>query len=116
MSDTQTIEPLAIAGHTFRQFEGVDAAFGARLRDYPKMEALPEEYRRGHADGCRIFSKLFFGGGRLSDHGRSLKAGVDSGRFYTALRALMSSFDPPHELKTATCGLLIDTYTEAADQ
>lgn len=110
MTETQTQEPLTIAGHPFRAFNSLEAAFGASLSDYPNMDELPEDYRRGRALGCSVFSALFFDGGKLSDHGRELVPGTDKGLFYATLRALMSSWEPPHELKVATCGLLIDTY------
>jgi len=90
-----------------------EAAFGAPATAYPPMDKVPEEYRRGKASGCNVFSSLFFKGGKLADHGLKLKAGVDAGEFYSTLRALMSSFAPPLEQKKAVCGWLIDTYTEA---
>ena len=102
---------LKIGNHEFREFTAVDAAFGARLADYPKRDALPDDYMSHRAPGCKIASALFLGGGSLADHGRTLKPGVDSVEFHTALRALLCSFDPPHEVKEATAGLLIDTYT-----
>ena len=115
-TQTGTITPpagLTLGGHTFRAFTGLDAAFGADRRDYPNEGAIPEEYQRGLAKGCEIFSALFFNGGTLDAHGRKLRDGVDAAAFYATLRALMCSFAPQHQIKEATCGWLIDTYTEA---
>lgn len=91
-------------------------AFGAPSSAYPKMEDIPEEHRSMRSNGCEVFSKLFFSGGRLSDHGLKLKDDVDSDAFYFALRALMSSWEPKHEVKTATCGWLIETHTEPLEE
>ena len=106
--------PIIVAGTRLRKFDGIDAAFGAALGDYPPMEALPEEYRRNNAAGCKIASSLFFNGGSLDAHGRSIKSGVDRIQFLSALRALLSSFAPKHEHKIAACGALIDECTVAA--
>lgn len=105
------VTQFVIAGHTIPEMDGLAAAFGADRSAYPAMNSLPEKYQRGQANGCKVFSALFFGGGKLADHGLELNAGVDAKAFLTTLRALMSSFAPNQELKEATCGLLIDTYT-----
>lgn len=94
-------------------FDGIEAVFGANLSHYPDMDSIPDEFRHGRAKGCDVFSKLFFSGGKVEDHGLQLKPGVDRSKFYRALRALMSSFEPKHELKEATCGWLIESHTEA---
>lgn len=105
-----------IGNHEFRDFTALDSAFGADHKDYPDIKSLPEEYRKGRAPGCKIFSSLFFKGGSLEDHNVRLKDPQTAPAFYVTLRALMGSFAPPHEVKTATCGLLIDTYTETINQ
>jgi hypothetical protein len=104
---------MQLGKHKFREFDGVDAAFGANHSDYPKMGDIPLEHRSGESKGCEVFSSLFFSGGKLADHGLRLKDGVDQSKFYTTLRSLMTSFAPPHELKEATCGWLIQEYAEA---
>jgi len=103
-----------IAGHTIPQQDRISAAFGADLNAYPPLDAMPNEYRNGCAEGCIIASALFYRGGKLSDHGRTLKEGVPVGEFYTTLKALLSSFAPKHEQKIGAAGLLIDNYTEAS--
>lgn len=101
-----------IAGHKIPEQCGLTAAFGADMNAYPPLDAMPEEYRRGRADGCEIASKLFYEGGKMSDFGRVIMKGVDNTEFLTTLRAMLSSFSPKHEQKMAAAGLLIDTYTE----
>ncbi|MGO4316672.1 hypothetical protein [Agrobacterium sp. MCAB5] len=91
------VTPLKVGSHTFPVFTGASAAFGARLNDYPPMSAVPEvrkEFRNA-------FSTLFFRGGSLADFGLSIKPGLDRNQVMTALRSLMSSFDPKHEHKEA---------------
>ncbi|MBO9428127.1 hypothetical protein [Sulfitobacter sp. R18_1] len=100
-----------IAGHKIPEQCGLTAAFGADMNAYPPLDAMPEEYQRGRADGCKIASSLFYGGGKMSDFGRVVKEGVDNTQFLLTLRSLLSSFAPKHEQKMAAAGLLIDTYT-----
>lgn len=114
MNDTTTAAPLKLGNHEFRTFTAIDAAFGASHDDYPSRDDLPPEYRSMRGAGCDIASSLFFSGGSLADHGRKLKAGVDSAQFHSAARALLCSFAPKHEVKIGTVGWLIDTYTVPA--
>lgn len=92
---------LKLGDHQFPDFDGLSAAFGAERRDYPKWEDIPEKFRRRNPHG-EVFSALFFNGGKLADHGLTMKAGLDAGQVMRAIKALMSSFDPSHELKEAT--------------
>lgn len=105
---------LKLGGHQFRNFDGLDCAFGARLADYPAYESIPEEFRRGHSKANDVVGTLFFRGGQLSDFGLSLKAGIDPRAFHSALKAMLGSFDPKHEHKKAACAWLVSEYTEAS--
>lgn len=103
---------IEIAGKKIRKFDAFD---DPKLVDHPKMEDLPEEYQRGKAPGCKIFEDIFFGvSGRktIQAYDRKLKEDVDPGEFYSTLNAFMRTFSSSHELKTAVCGLIIDTCTE----
>jgi hypothetical protein len=103
---------MKLGNHTFRAFDAADAAFGANRADYPNEKDIPETYLRGRSKGGKVFSELFFNGGKLEDHGLKLKSDVNSSEFYSTLRALMSSFEPKHEIKEATCGWLIEECTD----
>ena len=96
------------------KFDGISAAFGAEIRQYPVMKDIPKQHQDGNSPECRIASKLFYAGGSLGEHGRKIKAGVEPGEFYAALRSYLSSFAPQHEHKVATCGWLIDQCTVKA--
>jgi hypothetical protein len=104
---------MKLGNHTFRDFGGTNVVRGVDSRDYPAMADIPSTHTSGRSKGCKVFSELFYGGGRLGDHGLRLKTEVDSGKFYTTLRALMASYAPKHEIKEATCGWLIEEYTES---
>jgi len=101
-----------LGGHDLPAFGAISAAFGADLADYPKYEDIPEQFRRGNTPFNKAVSGLFFKGGRLEDYGLRLKAGTDRGAFFLALRALIGSFAPKHELKDATCAWLLSEYAE----
>jgi len=100
-----------IAGHQIPQQDMLASTFGASRDAYLNLEDMPESYQNGTASGCNIASDLFYKGGNLAEHGRVLMQGVDAHEFYMTLRALLASFEPKHEQKIGTAGLLIDTYT-----
>jgi hypothetical protein len=90
----------------------VDMAFGKIRGLLPAWDALPAEYRRESASGCRVASGLFYKGGKLSDHGLKPRDGVDSAKATRVLRACLGSFQPKHEHKIAGVGYLIDQWFE----
>lgn len=104
--------PLKLGEHVIPDFDGISVAFGADLKDYPKYEAIPEEFRRGNNKFNSAVSGLFFKGGKLEDFGLRLKPTTNSALFFTAMRALLRSFAPPHELKEATVAWLLSEYAE----
>lgn len=103
---------LALGGRQFREFTGLDFAFGAKLSDYPPFSSIPEEFRQERTKANEAASQFFFSGGRLEDFDLRLKSGVDRAAFYGTLKALLSSFEPKHEHKMATCAWLISEFTE----
>ena len=103
---------LKIGDHQFRVFTGLDVAFGANESDYPAYQDIPEEHRAMRGRHADVFSKLFFNGGKLEDHGLRLKPDVDPAAFFSTFRALASSFAPKHEVKTGTCAWLLAEYCE----
>ncbi len=91
--------PLRLGDHTFRDFDGLDASFGAKRSDYPSAADVPNHPM--HPSFERVASKIFFRGGKLNDFGLSFKPGVDGIKAMTAVRSLMGSFEPQHEHKIA---------------
>lgn len=90
---------LKLGDHTFRDFDGIDASFGAKRSDYPSMADVPSHQL--HRSFESVASKLFFRGGKLDDFGLSFKPGIDRIKAMTAIRSLMNSFEPQHEHKMA---------------
>lgn len=103
---------IKVGSHKFREFNGLDAAFGADEKDYPSYSAIPDEFKRGSNIYNKAFNGLFFNGGKLEDFGISMKPGTDKAALFATLRALMSSFAPKHEVKEATVAWLLSEYTE----
>lgn len=113
MTKTQTA--IRLGDHTFREFDQLDALFGAGEKDYPPFETIPEEHRRNRSPACGIASKLFYHGGSLQDFGLKMKNSEErdfTGRFLSLYRGLACSFTPKHEHKIATLGWLIAEHTE----
>lgn len=102
------VEPLKVGSHTFRVFQGIDAAFGAKIADYPPMSSVPAGLRSYE----NVVSSLFFRGGKLDDFGLSIKPTIDRNQAMTALRALLSSFDPKHEHKTAVVAWCLSEWCD----
>lgn len=100
--------------HKIPEITRMDAACG-RIDFVPKMADLPDEFQDFiHNKSCKIAAKLFYGGGRLPDHGLAPRDGVDAGRATQAVGALLASFEPKHEHKMAAAGYLIDQWFEPA--
>jgi hypothetical protein len=103
---------MKIGTHEFPKFADAKFVFRAIMSDYPKWEFFSKDYQQMQTNGCKVFSKLFYKGGKLSDHGLKLKEGVSPLEFRCTYNALAGSWAPKHEIKTATCGMLIDEHTE----
>jgi hypothetical protein len=104
--------PLMLGDFRVPAFDGVSAVFGARMRDYPPMATIPAEFRTYSGTFQDIVSALFFNGGSLAEHGLKLKSGISHKHAMTAIHAYMSSFDPPHEHKTAAVAWALSEWTE----
>lgn len=102
--------PLMLGDFAVPKFDGLSAAFGARLNQYPAPATIPKVDRKFED----AFGALFYRGGSLSDHGLKLKAGIDRAAAMTAIRAWMGSFDPKHEHKTATVAWAFSEWCEAS--
>jgi len=103
---------LTLGSHKFPAFDGLSAAFGARLADYPRMEAVPKQFQEHSGQYQNVVSSLFFRGGKLSDYGLDFKPSIDRAAAMTALRALLGSFDPKHEHKTAVVAWALSEWCD----
>lgn len=105
---------LNVGNHQFPVFDGPAAVFGADGRAYPKREDIPAQFYNGNTPFNRAFSTLFYKGGSLDQFGLSFKAGINRAQAMTALRALMCSFAPKHEIKEATVAWALSEWCDLA--
>ena len=111
----------------------VTFAFPAGL-EWPVLKDLPPEYRDGTARGCRIANKIFTSGweGAMAIVGDLYPDGIDLAqppedhvwadneerdpviRFQRVISARLRSFEPKHEVKIATVGMMIDRWVTDA--
>jgi hypothetical protein len=97
--------------YNFPVLTAVDLAFSTL--DTPK-ELVDEAYKRGfnnfHNPYNKLFSKLFFEGGKVV-----FKEDVDAEykqNVWSYCRALMGSFTPKHQHKEAVCAMLMSEVIE----
>ena len=100
---------MDLTKHQFPEVNGL--AFSTFKTD---KALLAEAKERGFYDGNthynKLFSKLFFGGGKVK-----FKEGVDEefrSKAWKYCRSFMSSFEPKHEEKEAICALLMSELLE----
>ena len=89
----------------------LDVAFG-NIKHLPAMKDIPEEYQSWNHPAHEAATSLFFRGGKLSDFGYTPREGVNAGKATAALQAILCSFEPRHEHKTAGAAYLIDQWFE----
>lgn len=102
--------PLVLGEWAVPEFNGLSAAFGARLEQYPDRATIPKVDRK-YED---VVSALFFRGGSLADHGLKFRSGINHGAAMMAIRSWLCSFDPKHEHKTETVAWALSEWCEAA--
>lgn len=111
MSATTEQPAVTCKGLTFLpvpEFDGPTAVFGAGLRSYFPRHDLPEVPRKFEDE----VSRMFFKGGEWPEFG----ADVDERKARVALQALLGSYAPSHEAKTATVAYALWVWSpEAAD-
>lgn len=104
-------EKLDLKTFEFPKVTGVDMAF-------PTFNTIPELLNEAKDRGffndsnpyCRLFSKLFFSGGKVV-----FKKDIDEQvklRIWSYLRSFMGSFAPKHEHKEAICAMLLSEICE----
>ena len=95
------------------EFSDAEVAFGADQKHYLTREQMGDEFYREHHPSARIASALFFRGGSLEGHGLRFRKGIDRAKAARAIRALLCSFAPKHEVKIGTVGYALDKWCEA---
>jgi len=100
---TPTAERKGLTFFPVPEFDDVSLAFGAHQQAYFDRQDLPDvppQYER-------LASDLFFSGGHLPD----LHPAVDRRPAHRAIHALLNSFAPSHEAKTATVAYALWLWT-----
>lgn len=87
-----------------KEFTSGDVAFGADISNYFHRSNLPDVPKKY----TEMASNLFFNGGKLPRFHEKVNLN-DASR---ALRALLGSFEPPHESKIATVGYALWVWCE----
>jgi hypothetical protein len=93
-------------------FDAVSAAFGADGKDYLTRDQMGDEFYQDRNRYTRTAQLLFFRGGKLEDFGLRLKKEIDSAKAHRAIRALLSSFAPKHEIKIGTVGYALSQWCD----
>lgn len=108
---TQTQIKMDLTKFKFPEMSGVDMAFPTIKTD---KQLLAEAKERGFYDGNtpynRLFSNLFFSGGKIK-----FKEGLDEdfkNRAWSYCRSFMQSWEPKHEEKEAICTLIMSELLE----
>lgn len=92
------------------ELSDVDVVFGPRdlFAIMPKMDAIPEDFKRRNTQWNEMVSTWFFRG--LSKFELTPKEGVDQDKALRHVRAIMGSFQPKHEHKEAACAFLLSEW------
>lgn len=98
------------------EFSDVQIAFGAGHGAYLTREQMGEDFYGDRNDFTRHAQSLFFTGGSILPAGRRWKADVDRVKASRAIKALLCSFDPKHEIKIGTVGFALSEWTEPGEQ
>lgn len=83
------------------------------MRLMPVYRDLPEEFRRDRSPYCDLVSTWFFKG--LSKSALRAKLGIDAKRAFRHMGAIMGSWDPPHEHKTAGVAYLMSLWFDIVE-
>lgn len=75
----------------------------------PPMRDIPEEFKKHTNPWCELVSKLFFSGGQLP----AVKEGIDAKHAKRHLGAVLGSFEPKHEHKTAGAAYLMSLWYQS---
>jgi len=100
----------------------LDAVFG-NIGHMPKYDELPDDFRDYHHNlfGKAVSSWFFNGASRNAENfvidGVTFtpKEGVDGPKALTAIRAVLSSFEPKHEHKIAGCAFMLSEWFDKND-
>lgn len=89
----------------------LDVAFGGDIKKLlPPMKEIPKEFTQFSNPWVACISTWFFSG--LNHPKFTMKLGVDQRAALSHIKAVLGSFDPPHEHKEAGCAYLASLWFE----
>ncbi len=97
------------------EFSDVQVAFGADHSVYLTREQMGDDFYGDRNEFTRHASALFFRGGQVLPAGRRWRSDIDRVKATRAIKALLCSFDPKHEIKIGTVGFALSQWTEAGE-
>jgi hypothetical protein len=90
-----------------------DIAFPTRYRQLlPPMSDLTKDERAMRGPFCDAVSSIFYSGGKLADHGITMKPGVDSAKVMRYLRATLGDWGPSQEHKIGGIAHMLAKWCE----
>lgn len=97
------------------EFDDVTVVMGAPASAYLTREQMGPEFYGDRNRFTNTAQSLFFKGGSLAEHGLRWKADIDGRKAARALKALLSSFEPKHEVKIGTAGYALSQWCDVID-
>jgi hypothetical protein len=100
----------------FPLFEVSDAevAFGWRGK-WLTREECGDFYGFGHDIYSEAVNSLFYKGGKLEDYGLKFKPEIDKEKAWRAIRAMLTSWEPKHEIKCGTVATALSQWCEVVN-
>lgn len=93
-------KPPSASNEEIPEVSDMDCAFQGRWRELlPKWEELTSEEKNQRGPFCEALNLIFFSGGKLADHGITVKPGFDANKVHRYIRATLGDFGPSHEHK-----------------
>lgn len=112
----RTIDMSTLPAFPVPDFKDVDVAFGAREGAYLTREELGDWYSMNlRTPYHEAVSGLFFKGGKLADYGLTIKKDLDAAKVMGAIRALLGSWAPKHEIKHCTVAVALANWCDYAE-
>lgn len=91
-------------------FDRPTQVFGADHSAYLTREQMGPEFYSGQHPMCRVAQNIFFNGGSLADYGIRFKDEINVAQAMGAIRGLLCSFAPKHEVKIGTVGVALANW------
>lgn len=91
---------------------GLDLAFGGDMSKLlPAWKDIPDEFKRHYGNKFVSIIENWFFSGLGANYGKLMpKEGIDKSEALAHIKAVLGSFEPKHEHKTAGCAYLLSQF------